>query len=62
MGPCPVRTQLRYEAQQTMKFFGNEVVDGFDSVFISPVDFWLKFDNYIQYAHRPPLSSFEWAG
>lgn len=39
--------ELRYEAQQTMKFFGNEVVDGFDSVFISPVDFWLKFDNYI---------------
>ncbi len=57
-----MRTQLRYEAQQTMKFFGNEVVDGFDSVFISPVDFWLKFDNYIQYAHLPPLSSFEWAG
>jgi len=45
--------------KKTLHLFGNDVIDGFDGIFISPVDFWLKFDNYVQYHSPSPNPMYE---
>lgn len=46
------RTQLRREAIQSVSYLDDGMADGFDVLFMTPVDFYAKCHHYLQYVWR----------